>query len=162
MWVSMCFPRARRAVDSHFIVKKRPYSLAKIATRGGGCFRPPTGAKGKAVAPAATLVSRFQKTTTKASLSFIKTECANAFSDACTRIRARAERAHAILVMSTGPWLPTSWIQSWHRFIVRCISRLRANAFSRRVYTHPSPRRARTCHPGSEHRTVASHVMDFV
>ena len=35
---------------------------------------------------------------------------ANAFSDACTRIRARAERAHAILVMSTGPWLPTSWI----------------------------------------------------
>ena len=31
MWVSMCFPRA---VDSYFIVKKRPYSLAKIATRG--------------------------------------------------------------------------------------------------------------------------------
>ena len=30
--------------------------------------------------------------------------------DACTRIRARAERAHAILVMSTGPWHPTSWI----------------------------------------------------
>ena len=31
MWVSMCFPRA---VDIYFIVKKRPYSLAKIATRG--------------------------------------------------------------------------------------------------------------------------------
>ena len=31
MWVSMCFPRA---VDSYFIVKKRPYSLAKIATGG--------------------------------------------------------------------------------------------------------------------------------
>jgi len=32
---------------------------------------------------------------------------ANAFSDACTRIRARAERAQtmAILVVSTGPWL---------------------------------------------------------
>ena len=83
---------------------------------------------------------------------------ANAFSDACTRIRARAERAHAILVVSTGPWLPTSWIQSWHRFIVRCISRLRANAFSRRVYTHPSPRRARTCHPGNEHRTVVNRT----
>ena len=35
---------------------------------------------------------------------------ASAFSDACTRIRARAERAHAILVMSTGPWRSTSWI----------------------------------------------------
>ena len=42
MWVSMCFPRA---VDSYFIVKKRPYSLAKIATRGcstGGSGLPAT------------------------------------------------------------------------------------------------------------------------
>ena len=30
MWVSMCFSRA---LDSYFIVKKPPYSLAKIATR---------------------------------------------------------------------------------------------------------------------------------
>ena len=31
MWVSMCFSRA---LDSYFIVKKPPYPLAKIATRG--------------------------------------------------------------------------------------------------------------------------------
>ena len=30
-WVSMCFSRA---LDSYFIVKKPPYPLAKIATRG--------------------------------------------------------------------------------------------------------------------------------
>ena len=30
-WVSMCFSRA---LDSYFIVKKPPYSLPKIATRG--------------------------------------------------------------------------------------------------------------------------------
>mmetsp|Transcript_14222 Transcript_14222/g.42129 ORF Transcript_14222/g.42129 Transcript_14222/m.42129 type:complete len:249 (+) Transcript_14222:313-1059(+) len=57
MWVSMCFPRA---VDSYFIVKKRPYSLAKIATRG---VRPGYGsAQTRAPARAARLVAHHVST----------------------------------------------------------------------------------------------------
>ena len=74
---------------------------------------------------AATLVSRFQKNDNKSLVIIYENRVRQQFSYACTRIRARAERAHAILVTSTGLWLPTSWIQSWRRFIVRCISRFR-------------------------------------
>jgi len=57
MWVSMCFSRA---LDSYFIIKKPPYSLPKIATRG---VRPGYGsAQTRAPARAARLVAHHVST----------------------------------------------------------------------------------------------------